>query len=164
MREAVFTARARLKQAELEAEQWKEELRRLQAHSQEQGQQIHTLRQERQVGQEKTNRLVCFCKKKLHVVVYFVLVVCLFFYFSDLSFPVLLLGCSMRCLYCSSSCARAGSSFTPCRVSCMFTIECAQAQMPTKVSPSLPNKLNFMWSSQIFLLWLHLVVDKCINN
>ncbi|XP_028283911.1 myomegalin isoform X3 [Parambassis ranga] len=57
LREAVFTARARLKQSELEAEQWKEELRRLQAHSQEQGQQIHTLRQERQASQEKTNRL-----------------------------------------------------------------------------------------------------------
>ncbi|XP_035803441.2 myomegalin isoform X3 [Amphiprion ocellaris] len=57
LREAVFTARARLKQSELEAEQWKEELRRLQTHSQEQGQQIHTLRQERQAGQEKTNRL-----------------------------------------------------------------------------------------------------------
>ncbi|KAM7379228.1 hypothetical protein PAMP_004793 [Pampus punctatissimus] len=57
LREAVFTARARLKQAELEAEQWKEELRRLQAHSQEQGQQIHTLRQERQASQEKNNRL-----------------------------------------------------------------------------------------------------------
>ncbi|XP_078791023.1 myomegalin isoform X21 [Oryzias latipes] len=57
LREAVFTARTRQKQAELEAEQWKEELRRLQAHSQEQGQQIHTLRQERQAGQEKTNRL-----------------------------------------------------------------------------------------------------------
>ncbi|XP_034559899.1 myomegalin-like [Notolabrus celidotus] len=57
LREAVFTARARLKQAELEAEQWKEELRRLQAHSQEQGQQIHLLRQERQNSQEKTNRL-----------------------------------------------------------------------------------------------------------
>lgn len=57
LREAVFTARARLKQAELEAEQWKEELRRLQAHSQEQGQQIHILRQERQASQEKTNRL-----------------------------------------------------------------------------------------------------------
>lgn len=58
LREAVFTARARLKQAELEAEQWKEELRRLQAHSQEQGQQIHILRQERLASQEKTNRLV----------------------------------------------------------------------------------------------------------
>ncbi|KAG7214689.1 hypothetical protein INR49_010581 [Caranx melampygus] len=56
LREAVFTARARLKQAELEAEQWKEELRRLQTHSQEQGQQIHTLRQERQASQERTNR------------------------------------------------------------------------------------------------------------
>lgn len=59
LREAVFTARARLKQAELEAEQWKEELRRLQAHSQEQGQQIHILRQERQTSQEKTNRWAC---------------------------------------------------------------------------------------------------------
>ncbi|XP_032388029.1 myomegalin isoform X4 [Etheostoma spectabile] len=57
LRETVFTARARLKQAELEAEQWKEELRRLQAHSQEQGQQIHALRQERQASQQKTNRL-----------------------------------------------------------------------------------------------------------
>ncbi|XP_045907547.1 myomegalin-like [Micropterus dolomieu] len=57
LREAVFTARARLKQAELEAEQWKEELRRLQAHSQEQEQQIHVLRQERLASQEKTNRL-----------------------------------------------------------------------------------------------------------
>ncbi|KAL6104456.1 pde4dip [Pungitius sinensis] len=57
LREAVFAARARLKQAELEAEQWKEELRRLQAHTQEQGQQIHILRQERQASQEKTNRL-----------------------------------------------------------------------------------------------------------
>ncbi|XP_068197034.1 myomegalin-like isoform X3 [Antennarius striatus] len=57
LREAVFAARARLKQAELEAEQWKEELRRLQAHSQEQGQQIHSLRQERQDSQENTNRL-----------------------------------------------------------------------------------------------------------
>ncbi|KAM9844848.1 LOW QUALITY PROTEIN: myomegalin [Aulostomus maculatus] len=56
LRESVITARARLKQAELEAEQWKEELRRLQAHSQEQGQQIHSLRQERQASQEKTNR------------------------------------------------------------------------------------------------------------
>lgn len=57
LRDAVFTARARLKQAELEAEQWKEELRRLQSHSQEQGQQIHILRQERQMSQETTNRL-----------------------------------------------------------------------------------------------------------
>ncbi|KAM3604183.1 uncharacterized protein V6R79_007437 [Siganus canaliculatus] len=57
LREAVFTARARLKQAELEAEQWKEELRRVQAHSQEQSQQIHVMRQERQTSQEKSNRL-----------------------------------------------------------------------------------------------------------
>ncbi|MED6274088.1 hypothetical protein CHARACLAT_012927, partial [Characodon lateralis] len=57
LQEAVFAARTRLKQAELEAEQWKEELRRLQAHTQEQGQQIHALRQERQANQDKTNRL-----------------------------------------------------------------------------------------------------------
>lgn len=56
LQEAVFAARTRLKQAELEAEQWKEELRRLQAHTQEQGQQIHALRQERQANQDKTNR------------------------------------------------------------------------------------------------------------
>uniref|UniRef100_A0AAY5KYA4 Centrosomin N-terminal motif 1 domain-containing protein n=1 Tax=Esox lucius TaxID=8010 RepID=A0AAY5KYA4_ESOLU len=57
LREAVGTGRARLKQAELEAEQWKEELRRLQTHSQEQGQQIHTLRQERQNIHDINNRL-----------------------------------------------------------------------------------------------------------
>ncbi|XP_077370006.1 myomegalin isoform X3 [Festucalex cinctus] len=54
--EELISARARLKQAELEAEQWKEELRRLQAHSEEQGQQILALRQERQAGQERSNR------------------------------------------------------------------------------------------------------------
>ncbi|XP_008332096.1 myomegalin isoform X3 [Cynoglossus semilaevis] len=57
LREAVFAAQTRLKQAELEAEQWKDELRRLQSHSQEQGEQIHTLRKERQTSQERTNRL-----------------------------------------------------------------------------------------------------------
>ncbi|XP_045550323.1 myomegalin isoform X7 [Salmo salar] len=57
LREGAVTGRARLKQAELEAEQWKEELRRLQTHSQEQGQQIHTLRQERQNSHDKNNRL-----------------------------------------------------------------------------------------------------------
>ncbi|XP_071231788.1 myomegalin-like isoform X3 [Salvelinus alpinus] len=68
LREVVVTGRARLKQAELEAEQWKEELRRLQTRSQEQGQQIHTLRQEqgqqihtlrqeRQNSHDKNNRL-----------------------------------------------------------------------------------------------------------
>ncbi|XP_061694336.1 myomegalin-like isoform X2 [Syngnathoides biaculeatus] len=55
--EELIAARARLKQAELEAEQRKEELRRLQAHSEEQGRQIHDLRQERQAGHEKINRV-----------------------------------------------------------------------------------------------------------
>lgn len=67
LHEAAFTARSRLKQAELEAEQWKEELRRLQTHSQEQGQQIHALRQERQTGQEKTNRSACLLSKDQRV-------------------------------------------------------------------------------------------------
>uniref|UniRef100_A0A8C7RT48 Centrosomin N-terminal motif 1 domain-containing protein n=1 Tax=Oncorhynchus mykiss TaxID=8022 RepID=A0A8C7RT48_ONCMY len=76
LREVAVTGRARLKQAELEAEQWKEELRRLQTHSQEQGQQIHTLRQERQNSHDKNNRLqhevsllqqqLCESKELLH--------------------------------------------------------------------------------------------------
>nr|XP_046215470.1 myomegalin-like isoform X5 [Oncorhynchus gorbuscha] len=69
LREVVVTGRARLKQAELEAEQWKEELRRLQTHSQEQGQQIHTLRQERQNSHDKNNRLqqqLCESRELLH--------------------------------------------------------------------------------------------------
>ncbi|XP_072525154.1 myomegalin-like isoform X4 [Salminus brasiliensis] len=57
LREAVLSGRARLKQAELEAEQWKEELRRLQTHSCDQSQQIQQLRQERQSNQEHSNRL-----------------------------------------------------------------------------------------------------------
>ncbi|XP_017351066.1 myomegalin isoform X3 [Ictalurus punctatus] len=57
LREAVLSGRARLKQAELEAEQWKEELRRIQTHSCEQGQQIQQLRQERQSNHEHNNRL-----------------------------------------------------------------------------------------------------------
>lgn len=57
LREAVRAGHARLQQAEHEAEQWKEELRRLQTHSQEQGVQIHTMRQERQAAQENHNRL-----------------------------------------------------------------------------------------------------------
>ncbi|XP_060762148.1 myomegalin-like isoform X3 [Neoarius graeffei] len=57
LKEAVLSGRARLKQAELEAEQWKEELRRLQSHSCEQSQQIQQLRQERQSNQEHNNRL-----------------------------------------------------------------------------------------------------------
>lgn len=56
LREAVLSGRARLKQAELEAEQWKEELRRIQTHSCEQSQQIQKLRQERQSNQEHNNR------------------------------------------------------------------------------------------------------------
>ncbi|KAF5900432.1 myomegalin isoform X6, partial [Clarias magur] len=57
LREAVLSGRARLKQAELEAEQWKEELRRLQTHNCEQSQQIQQLRQDRQSNQEHNNRL-----------------------------------------------------------------------------------------------------------
>lgn len=56
LREAVVSGRARLKQAELEAEQWKEELRRLQTHNCEQSKQIQQLRQDRQSNQEHNNR------------------------------------------------------------------------------------------------------------
>lgn len=56
LREAVLSGRVRLKQAELEAERWKEELRRLQTHNCSQSQQIHQLRQDRQNSQEHSNR------------------------------------------------------------------------------------------------------------
>ncbi|XP_056099603.1 myomegalin-like isoform X3 [Rhinichthys klamathensis goyatoka] len=61
LREAVLSGRVRLQQVELEAEleakQWKEELRRLQTHNCEQSQQIQQLRQDRQNSQEHNNRL-----------------------------------------------------------------------------------------------------------
>ncbi|XP_026108731.1 myomegalin-like isoform X2 [Carassius auratus] len=57
LREAVLSGRVRLQQAELEAAQWKEELRRLQTHNCEQSQQIQQLRQDRQNSQEHNNRL-----------------------------------------------------------------------------------------------------------
>ncbi|XP_016110570.1 myomegalin-like [Sinocyclocheilus grahami] len=57
LQEAVLSGRVRLQQAELEAEQWKEELRRLQTHNCEQSQQIQQLRQDRQNSQEHNNRL-----------------------------------------------------------------------------------------------------------
>ncbi|XP_039544786.1 myomegalin-like isoform X3 [Pimephales promelas] len=61
LREAVLSGRVRLQQAELEAEleagQWKEELRRLQMHNCEQSLQIQQLRQDRQNSQEHNNRL-----------------------------------------------------------------------------------------------------------
>ncbi|XP_026132183.1 myomegalin-like isoform X1 [Carassius auratus] len=57
LREAVLSGRVRLQQAELEAEQWKEELRRLQKHNCEQSQQIQQLRQDRKNNQEHNNRL-----------------------------------------------------------------------------------------------------------
>ncbi|XP_051554536.1 myomegalin-like isoform X2 [Myxocyprinus asiaticus] len=57
LREAVLSGHVRLKQAELEAGQWKEELLRLQTHNCEQSQQIQQLRQDRQNSQEHNNRL-----------------------------------------------------------------------------------------------------------
>ncbi|XP_073788723.1 myomegalin isoform X14 [Danio rerio] len=57
LREAVLSGRVRLQQAELEAEQWKEELRRLQTHNSEQSQQIQQLRQDRHNNQEHNSRL-----------------------------------------------------------------------------------------------------------
>ncbi|XP_077470808.1 myomegalin [Stigmatopora argus] len=55
-RDELMAVRARLKQAELEAEKREEELRRLQMRSEEQGEQIRALRQERQANQDKNNR------------------------------------------------------------------------------------------------------------
>ncbi|XP_066547810.1 myomegalin isoform X5 [Amia ocellicauda] len=57
LREAVLAGRAQLKQLELEAEQWREESRQLQGQSCEQLQELQKLRQERQAGQERNNRL-----------------------------------------------------------------------------------------------------------
>lgn len=56
LREVVLSGRVCLQQAELEVEQWKEELRRLQTHNCEQSQQIQQLRQDRQNSQEHNNR------------------------------------------------------------------------------------------------------------
>ncbi|XP_058887722.1 myomegalin isoform X2 [Acipenser ruthenus] len=57
LRDAVLSGRERVKQAELEAEQGREESRRLQSQSCEQQQEIHQLRLERQAGQDRNNRL-----------------------------------------------------------------------------------------------------------
>ncbi|KAJ8376155.1 hypothetical protein SKAU_G00067350 [Synaphobranchus kaupii] len=57
LQEVVLAARAQLKQAELDAEQWQEESRRLQARGCEQAQEIQQLRQNRHSAQECTNRL-----------------------------------------------------------------------------------------------------------
>ncbi|XP_077579746.1 myomegalin-like isoform X2 [Stigmatopora nigra] len=55
-RDELMAARVRLKQAELEAEKREEELRRLQIRCEEQGEQIHAMRHERQASQDKSNR------------------------------------------------------------------------------------------------------------
>ncbi|XP_071381126.1 myomegalin-like isoform X2 [Centroberyx affinis] len=57
MREAVLMERAKLKEAELEAERWAEQSRRLQAEAQAHSQEITQLRQDRQRHQETINRL-----------------------------------------------------------------------------------------------------------
>ncbi|XP_041126601.1 myomegalin-like isoform X4 [Polyodon spathula] len=57
LRDAVLSLRGRVKHAELEAEQGREESRRLQAQSCEQQQEIHQLRKERQAAQDRNNRL-----------------------------------------------------------------------------------------------------------
>ncbi|XP_036437312.1 myomegalin isoform X3 [Colossoma macropomum] len=57
LREAVLSGRGRLKQAELEAERWAEQCRRLQVQMQEQAQATLQLKQERQSSQENANRL-----------------------------------------------------------------------------------------------------------
>ncbi|XP_041133322.1 myomegalin-like isoform X3 [Polyodon spathula] len=57
LRDAVLSGRGRVKQAELETEQGREESRRLQAQSCEQQQEIHQLQKERQAAQDRNNRL-----------------------------------------------------------------------------------------------------------
>ncbi|KAJ8357205.1 hypothetical protein SKAU_G00199990 [Synaphobranchus kaupii] len=57
LREEVLMGRAQLKEAELEVEEWREEVRRLQALGCQQGQEIQQLKQERQTSQEHNNRL-----------------------------------------------------------------------------------------------------------
>ncbi|XP_046908013.1 myomegalin isoform X2 [Hypomesus transpacificus] len=57
LRGAVLMGRARLKEAELEAERWAEQGRRLQSHAQTQSQEITQLKQERLGNQETINRL-----------------------------------------------------------------------------------------------------------
>ena len=56
LRGAVLMGRARLKEAELEAERWAEQGRRLQSHAQTQSQEITQLKQERLGNQETINR------------------------------------------------------------------------------------------------------------
>ncbi|KAL4635067.1 myomegalin-like [Arapaima gigas] len=57
LQETVLSGRARLKQVELEAEQWKEENQRLKALGCGQEQEIQQLRRERRASQDYTNRL-----------------------------------------------------------------------------------------------------------
>ncbi|XP_030628588.1 myomegalin [Chanos chanos] len=57
LREAVLSGRGRLKQAELEVEQWAEKCRRLQAEMRAQTQAMLQLKQEKQSSQESANRL-----------------------------------------------------------------------------------------------------------
>ncbi|XP_067088213.1 myomegalin-like isoform X2 [Osmerus mordax] len=57
LREAVLMGRARLKEAELEAERWAEQVRRLQSHAQTQSQEITQLKLERLSNQETISRL-----------------------------------------------------------------------------------------------------------
>uniref|UniRef100_A0A8C4SJ43 Phosphodiesterase 4D interacting protein n=1 Tax=Erpetoichthys calabaricus TaxID=27687 RepID=A0A8C4SJ43_ERPCA len=57
LQEAVLSRRAELKQAQMEAEQWRDESRRLQAQSCEQQQEIQQLKQDKQASHEQSNRL-----------------------------------------------------------------------------------------------------------
>lgn len=59
LREAALLERTRLKEAELEAERWAEQGRKLQAELEARSQEITHLKQERQRNQETINRSVC---------------------------------------------------------------------------------------------------------
>ena len=61
LREAALLERARVKEAELEAERWAEQSRKLQTEAEAHDQEITQLKQERQRNQEAINRCVCVC-------------------------------------------------------------------------------------------------------
>lgn len=59
LREAALLERARLKEAELEADRWVEQSRKLQTEAEARNQEIAQLKQDRQRNQEAINRCVC---------------------------------------------------------------------------------------------------------
>lgn len=63
LRDAVLLEHTRLKQAELEAEKWAEQLGHLQAQMREQTQAVLRLKQDKQTNQENANRYGCMTSR-----------------------------------------------------------------------------------------------------